>query len=177
MFNILSIAVLTKYLLAGIGFKSTNVNFWLIFYEQRIMTFLEALYGSQYAEIKQNGKDGNKGRLNGNLFLTSFVLLVAVMIILFLSFIFPAFGSQLEHVLPDFLKLFTGRGQGQILAIVFGGILYFIIVKTVGSEYRFQKYVSQYLEYPLEVRRTANRRLLFPFFSVILIVFVLAVAV
>ena len=30
------------------------------------MTFLEPLYGSQYNEIQQQEKDGNKGRLNGN---------------------------------------------------------------------------------------------------------------
>ena len=29
------------------------------------MTFLEALYGSQYREISERGKDGAKGRFNG----------------------------------------------------------------------------------------------------------------
>ena len=38
------------------------------------MTFLVALYGSQYYEIQQKGKDGNKGRLNANIFLSAFII-------------------------------------------------------------------------------------------------------
>lgn len=39
------------------------------------MTFLEALYGSQYQEIHQRGGDGSKARFNGNLLLAVMVLL------------------------------------------------------------------------------------------------------
>ena len=39
------------------------------------MTFLQALYGSQYQEIAGRGGDTNKARINGNYFLTAFAIL------------------------------------------------------------------------------------------------------
>ena len=40
------------------------------------MPFLEILYGSQFEEIKNMGKDGNKGRLNANIFLSVMLMMV-----------------------------------------------------------------------------------------------------
>lgn len=54
------------------------------------MTFLQALYGSQYQEIKQRGGDGNKGRINGNVFLSAFIVLIIIVILqLFLKYLLP----------------------------------------------------------------------------------------
>lgn len=40
------------------------------------MSIFEALYGCQYWEIHQQGKDGNKGSFNANLFLSAFIMLI-----------------------------------------------------------------------------------------------------
>jgi hypothetical protein len=138
------------------------------------MTFLEALYGSQYAEIKNNDKDGSKGRLNGNLFLTAFCILIFVFFMLLLSYFLPFLGKGIKNAMPQFFNLFSAKGQGKILAVVFGGLFYFIITKTVGAEDSFNRFVDSYLAYPETVRNTANKRLLFPFFILLALVFILA---
>jgi hypothetical protein len=128
------------------------------------MTFLEALYGSQYTEIKQNGKDGNKGRFNGNIFLTAFLLVALTAVILVLVFFVPMVGKQLGRSFEGMFGYISDRGIGKILALVFGGIIYFLITKTVGTEENFNRLVDNFSQYPEDVRNTANKRLLVPFF-------------
>ena len=66
------------------------------------MTFLEALYGSQYYEIHQKGRDGNKGRLNGNLFLSALILLfILALMMISISFV-PGFNESLTKIIRVF---------------------------------------------------------------------------
>jgi hypothetical protein len=69
------------------------------------MSFLEALYGSQYYEIHQKGRDGNKGRLNGNLFLSALIVLfiIAVMMVS-ISFV-PGFEEKITKGVRMFLVI------------------------------------------------------------------------
>ena len=62
------------------------------------MTFLEALYGSQYYEIHQKGRDGNKGRLNGNLFLAAFVVLFIIAVFMISISFVPGFNDSLTKI-------------------------------------------------------------------------------
>jgi len=59
------------------------------------MTFLEALYGSQYYEIHQKGRDGNKGRLNGNLFLSTLIILFILALLMVCTSFVPGFNESL----------------------------------------------------------------------------------
>jgi hypothetical protein len=138
------------------------------------MTFLEALYGSQYAEIKQNGRDGNKGRFNGNIFLATFVLILVMALLFMLSYFVPMFGKGAGRFLQNTLGFFSGRAMGKIIALVLGGLFYFIITKTVGTEENFNRLVDNYMNYPEEVRNKALKKLLFPFFLSLLVLIVFA---
>jgi hypothetical protein len=138
------------------------------------MTFLEALYGSQYYEIHQKGKDGNKGRLNGNLFLSALIVLfiLAVMMIS-ISFV-PGFNESLTKSIRSVFTYSSGKSIGKILAIPVFGIIYFVIIKTVGSESNFKNKVEAFMQYPDDVKKKANAKLLIPFFILLIIVFGLA---
>jgi hypothetical protein len=137
------------------------------------MTYLEALYGSQYDEIKRNGKDGNKGRLNGNIFLTAFLMMSLITAILAVCFLVPQISHSLGRMLTNTFGN-NGKFTGKFLAIVFGAIIYFIINKTVGTQENFTHRVDNFLAYPEHTRNKAAMMLLVPFFVVLTLMFVLA---
>jgi hypothetical protein len=143
---------------------------------QVTMTFLEALYGSQYQEITSKGRDGASGRLNGNLFLSAFV-----MITLFLMVAIPVvFSDSFEHEANALLhKVFgysSGKFIGKLLAIPLIGIIYFIVSKTVGSESNYSKITQAFMKLPDEEKQKANMIALRPFFVVLGLLFALMMA-
>ena len=138
------------------------------------MTFLEALYGSQYYEIHQKGRDGNKGRLNGNFFLSALTLLfILALMMIGISFV-PGFNESLTKSIRSVFGYSSGRSIGKLLAIPVFGIIYLIIIKTVGTESNFKNNVEAFIQYPDEVKKKANAKLLIPFFILLIIVFGLA---
>ncbi len=137
------------------------------------MTYLEALYGSQYDEIKSNGKDGNKGRLNGTIFLTAFCIMLLATIVLTMCYFMPKINNDLGSVVKNTIGD-NGKFNGKILAIIFGGIFYFVINKTVGTQENFTRYVANFMAYPDETRAKATQQLLIPFFLILILMFFLA---
>ena len=138
------------------------------------MTFFEALYGSQYYEIHQKGRDGNKGRLNGNLFLSALtVLFILAVMMISISFV-PGFNESLTKSIRSIFGYSSGKSIGKLLAIPVFGIIYLIILKTVGSESNFKNKVEAFMQYPDEEKKKANATLLIPFFILLIIVFGLA---
>ena len=140
------------------------------------MTFLEALYGSQYYEIHQKGRDGNKGRLNGNLFLAAFVVLVIIAVFMISISFVPGFNDSLTKTIRNVFGYSTGKSIGKLLAIPVFAITYFIILKTVGNETNFRRNVDAFMQYPDEEKKKANAKLLVPFFILGIIVFGLAIS-
>ena len=140
------------------------------------MTFLEALYGSQYYEIHQKGKDGNKGRLNGNLFLSALVILFILAVFMISINFVPGFNESLTKVIRGVFGYSSGKSIGKLLAIPAFAIIYLIIIKTVGTETSFKTKVDAFMQYPDEVKRTANAKLLIPFFILLIIVVGFAMA-
>lgn len=140
------------------------------------MTFLEALYGSQYYEIHQKGKDGNKGRLNGNLFLSALVILFILAVLMISINFVPGFNESLTKVIRGVFGYSSGKSIGKLLAIPAFAIIYLIILMTVGTETRFKNKVDAFMQYPDEVKKKANAKLLIPFFILGVIVFGLAIA-
>lgn len=138
------------------------------------MTFLEALYGSQYYEISQKGRDGNKGRLNGNLFLAVFIILFIVALLMICISFVPGFNESLTKSSRSVFGYSSGKSIGKLLAIPAFAIIYFIILKTVGTETNFRRKVDAFMQYPDEVKKKANAKLLIPFFILGIIVFGLA---
>jgi Ca2+/Na+ antiporter len=138
------------------------------------MTFLEVLYGSQYYEIHQRGKDGNKGRLNGNLFLSALIILFLFAVLMICISFVPGFNDTMTRGIRKIFGYSTGRSIGKLLAIPLMAIIYFILSKTVGSEENFKKKTEAFMQYPDEIKKNANKKLLIPFFILGLIVFGLA---
>jgi len=139
------------------------------------MTFLEALYGSQYYEIHQRGKDGNKGRLNGNLFLSALIILfIFAVLMICISFV-PGFNETITKGIRNIFGYSTGRSIGKLLAIPAFAIIYLIVLKTVGTKSNFKNKVDAFMQYPDEVKKKANAKLLIPFFILGIIVFGLAI--
>jgi hypothetical protein len=135
------------------------------------MTFFEALYGSQYWEISQQGKDGNKGRLNANLFLSAFIILIILDSFLVL-FAIPGLYDSMTHSLTNFFGFGNGKNAGKLLAIPLMGGIYFLATRTVGSEANFKMYVDRFLKLPEAEKAKANKKLLTPFLILLGILFI-----
>jgi hypothetical protein len=138
------------------------------------MTFLEALYGSQFYEIQKQGKDGNKGRMNANLFLAALIILLIFAIVLIgVSFV-PGFNEGITKSVRDIFGRTSGRSIGKLLALPLFVILYFVLSFTVGSKEKFTAYADTFMQYPDEEKKKANKKILIPFFVLGVIVFGLA---
>src|SRR3954471_24948755 len=124
------------------------------------MTFLEALYGSQYDEIDKRGGDRSKARLNGNLFLTAFIIVLLSIAFIIILKISSAMAAAVNHSISE--HFISGKAAGKILAIPILAVLYFIIAKTVGSETNFKLHVDGYLQCPEHEKEQANKKLLVP---------------
>ena len=134
------------------------------------MTFLEALYGSQYYEIHQKGKDGNKGRLNANLFLSAMIILFIIALLLICIRFVPAFNEELTRSMGNFSSYSNGKNIGRLLAIPLFALIYLMISTTVGNKNNFQRKVETFMQYPDEIKKKANAKLLIPFFILLVIV-------
>jgi NADH:ubiquinone oxidoreductase subunit 6 (subunit J) len=138
------------------------------------MTFLETLYGSQYYEINQKGRDGNKGRLNANLFLSALIVLfVFAVIMICISFV-PGFNETLSKSIRNILGGSSGRSIGRLLAIPLFAVIYFTTSLTAGNKESFKRKVEAFMQQPDEIKKKANKKLLIPFFILGVIVFGLA---
>ena len=138
------------------------------------MTFFEALYGSQYYEIQQKGRDGNKGRLNANAFLTAFIILIVITVCMFCIRFVPGFNDKLSGEGSTFTGVASGKSIGKLLAIPLFAAIYLLISNTVGSAANFKKHVDGFMQLPDDVKQKANRKLLAPFFILLAVVLFLA---
>jgi hypothetical protein len=146
------------------------VTFMKIFYT---MTYMEALYGGQYWEISENKKDGNLGRKNGNIFLTIWVMMCLVLAYLIIIRIHPPF-ARFFASRSGLSGSYSGRSAGKLIALVLFGISYPLVLYTAGTVRNFNTYVHNFLQYPDEVKKKANKKILIPFFIVLAAIFLLA---
>ncbi len=137
------------------------------------MTFTEALYGSQYNEIHQKGRDGNKGRLNGNLLLSVMVMLALFIIVLACVHFVPDFNETLTRKMRKTFGYSTGKSIGKLLAIPLIAITYLVVSNTVGSKANFKAKVNAFMQYPDEIKKKANAKILIPFFVLLGLMMVL----
>jgi hypothetical protein len=140
------------------------------------MSFLEALYGSQYYEIQKQGKDGNKGRMSANFFLAALIILIIITVLMIgVSFV-PGFNESLTKSIRNVFGYSSGRSIGELLALPLFFLLYFILSLSVGSKENFKIRTEAFMQYPDEVKKKANAKLLIPFFVLLAIVVVLAIS-
>ncbi len=81
------------------------------------MTFLEALYGSQYEEIHLRGGDGSKARFNGNLLLAVMILLGILVIFLAAIKFVPGFNETITRQVRALFGYSSGKTIGRLLAL------------------------------------------------------------
>jgi hypothetical protein len=136
------------------------------------MTFLQALYGSQHKELTDRGSDGAKGRFNANVFLTAFLILATIIIFLITFKASDSFSHSVNSGMSGYV---SGRSIGKLLAIPVFAIIYFAIIKTIGSERNYQKLVAEFNELPDSEKAQANKKVLTPFFILLGIVMVLVI--
>jgi hypothetical protein len=92
-----------------------------------------------------------------------------------ISFV-PDFNESLTKSVRSIFGYSAGRSIGKLLAIPAFGIVYFIVLKTVGTKSNFKNKVDAFMQYPDEIKKKANAKLLIPFFILGVIVFGLAFA-
>ena len=138
------------------------------------MTFLETLYGSQYYEINQKGRDGNKGRLNANIFLSALVILFLFAVVMICISFVPGFNESLTKSIRNIFGYSSGRSIGRLLAIPLFAVIYFSASISVGNKKNFKARVEKFMQQPDEVKKKANSRLMIPFFILGIIVLGLA---
>ena len=134
---------------------------------------IESIYGMQYEELIQNGRDGNKARLNGNLFLAAYVIVLLFLLFIICTHI-SVYNETLDHHLGRVFGVFNVRMLEKILIIpLFGGI-YFLIAFTIGSQSSFQKHVDAYKQYSDMEQRKSFLRVLVPFIIILVLILVLS---
>ncbi len=139
------------------------------------MTFLQALYGSQYQEITQRGGDGNKGRINGNMFLTAFIVLLIIDLVAFTVEISSAGSvSFLNNMLNNF-NVVSGKLTGKLLAVPIFIVVYIIVNKTIGTIENFKRIINEFVKLPEDIRKKANAKILIPFFILLTLLIVLII--
>jgi len=134
------------------------------------MTFFEALYGSQYYEIQKQGKDGNKGRLNGNLFLSVLIILVLIAFFIFLIKFVPGFNDTITKQSRKLFGYSGGKTIGKILTVPLVAIIYLVVSNTIGSKNNFRIKTEAFMLYPDEIKKKANAKLLVPFFILLALI-------
>jgi hypothetical protein len=88
----------------------------------------------------------------------------------------PGFNDSITKSIRNVFGYSSGRSIGKLLAIPAFAIIYFIVLKTVGTETNFKRKVDAFMQYPDEVKKKANAKLLIPFFILGVIVFGLAIS-
>lgn len=139
------------------------------------MTFLQALYGSQYQEITQRGGDGNKGRINGNMFLSAFIVLLIIVLTASFAVISSAASvSFLNNLLNDH-SIVSGKLAGKLLAVPLYIAVYFIVSKTIGTKENYNRILEKFSQLPEDTKKKANVKILIPFFILLALLIVLIV--
>ena len=139
------------------------------------MTFLEALYGSQYYELNQKGRDGNKGRGTANILLSVIIMLGLFAVILLAITVYPEFNNDMARVIKSIFGRLSGRSIGKLIALPVIGLIYLVVVFTIGNKNNFKKHVAAFLLLPDGEKKKANKKLLTPFFILLAAVLILSI--
>jgi len=140
------------------------------------MTFLEALYGSQYQELKDRGTVAAKGRLNGNVFLTAFIIVIILVVLMSIMSFSDYYNSTWNAAAERLAGDISGKQFGEALAIPVFALIYFVVLKTVGTAANYERLTNNFMQYPDEIKSKANKKLLVPFFVLLAILLVEAIS-
>ena len=135
---------------------------------------IQTIYGMQYEELVQNDKDGNKARINGNLFLTGYVIVFLFLIILAAMHIPECNDTMNRFLSRTFGRVSSGKVIGRLITIPLLVLIYFIVSKTIGSEFSFQKHVKTYSRYSEEAKKKSFKIVMISFLTMLGLMLALA---
>ena len=127
------------------------------------MRFLKIIYFSQYYELKNSGRDPQKGRLNGTLLSAVIIMLNIISMIILLFKLAP--NSHLVTWLQSFTTgheddgKIMGKFYGAIFLVMIGGLLRY----TIGTKNSYNKIADEYLLLPDEVQKKTLKQSLYIF--------------
>jgi hypothetical protein len=136
---------------------------------------LQRIYGMQYEELEQNGKDGNKARFNGNILVAAY-LIVAILLLLLLVTWVPGYNEAMTRIIRSIFGYSSGKTIGRLLAIPLFAILYYVVTITVGSESSFRKQVEAYKQFSEEEKKKSLVKVMVPFMSMLGLLLILALS-
>jgi hypothetical protein len=82
----------------------------------------------------------------------------------------PAFNEELTRSLGNFSGYSNGKNIGRLLAIPLFALIYLMLSTTIGNKNNFQRKVEAFMQYPDEIKKKANAKLLIPFFVLLAVV-------
>jgi len=124
------------------------------------MTFLEAIYGSQYYELKQNGKDVAKGRINGNMFFSVFIILIILVMLMSIMTFSDYYNTKWNNALENNLVYASVKETLKLFAIPLFAIIYFIILKTIRTKSNYERLTNNFMQYPDDVKKKQIKKFL-----------------
>lgn len=139
------------------------------------MTYLEALYGSQYADLKFNNQPIENGRTNGNMFMTALIIMSIICLFGVFMLLVTALKMPVTISMKSISETLGVSNNMLVVYILLPAILivYFIWSKTLGSEDAYLKYCKGY-EASSEVDKLAsNKKSLRPLFACIVLFFLI----
>ncbi|MCH2195057.1 hypothetical protein [Kordia sp.] len=139
------------------------------------MNIIDALYGSQYYELKNKGYDVQKGRFYGNLLFTAIILIYLFVTIIILNFISEDILDDLLKPLRKIVGRSMGKAMSQIVAIPLILVIYFIVALLFGSKKRYEKSFQKYSEASEEKRKKVSENMIGVFIIGLLLLVVLAI--
>lgn len=136
---------------------------------------LQRIYGMQYEELEQNGKDGNKARFNGNILVSAYLIVAFLLLILLLTLI-PSYNEYITRTLRGIFGYSSGKTIGRLLVIPLFAILYYAVMRTVGSEKAFLEHVEAYKQFSEEEKKKSLMKVMLPFMSMLGLMLILALS-
>lgn len=139
------------------------------------MTVIDALYGSQYWELKNKGADVQKGRLYGNLLFAATIMIYLFLIIIIWSFISEDFTKDLTRFLKSIFGYSTGKMIGKMIAIPLIAVIYLIVALFFGSKKRYEKSYQNYVNASQKEKDDAIGKMVAIFAIGLLLLFILSI--
>ncbi|EDP95132.1 hypothetical protein U8527_13035 [Kordia algicida OT-1] len=139
------------------------------------MTVIDALYGSQYYDLKSKGYDVQKGRLYGNLLFAATIMIYLFVIVIFWSFFSEDFTKDLTRFLRSIFGRSTGKMIGKVIAIPLIAIIYLMIALFFGSKKQYEKRYETYVNATKEEKDNAVGKMVVIFAGGLLLLVVLSI--
>jgi hypothetical protein len=133
------------------------------------MNVFEAIFMSQYAELKKNGRDTSKAKINGIVLVGVMLMLNFFTIVLFI--VFHMHGTAPARWLEDVGDIFgSGRSGGRLMALVSMAVLCGITYWWMGSDKSYQKMIAEFETLDTTAQKAVSKKGLM-YFIVSLVIF------